>query len=611
MGARAQPMPRRLLTTTAAAAAAVVFLLAWRGTRHGVRADVCCLLGTSGDTCLDAVDFATCQQTLGGYYRVTDDVCTLATAAGVCNECVPCEAQSSGAPACNADFTCGEHAPFNLMSCAEQYNRCFVQAVARRGASASPDVYVCGGEQRVDLPCAVDIDEYTCAVGRCELDSEFAATGQTVCTNLRRFPCACQCASSSPPSSVACGTLSAYVFEDVNQNNVPDVGEARGVNTVVGLWRSVYVPTQPPLRVTQTDATGFFSFTSLEADTYYSTIVALSPEQSGVYTPISGDNAVSIDAVTCSSSSSSFTETGSSRDSADSHATLAPSDVANLDMGRRHGRGRTRATSTTISSQTTTTTMSTNLFITTPKYVSGRVLYDANGNNIDDGVGAGEYGIGGAVVRAYLRPSLTLQGVVVTSAEDDGIFLFTSLPTGRYDFVEQDAAAFNVSTGDSQGSNDNRILDVQVSSSFNVTTLRFFDAPTLSSPTLSPPPPPLPPTPASTTDTESPATPSECDSLLTWWLSIECLEYTYKNHILAFIVTLLLLACCCCFFVTSSMACISVLTRVRVQSFYAKRWQDSDEEESDDAEERRTRSIVKPQPVKAAAASASVRRRKQ
>lgn len=462
-----------------------------------VRADVCCVITASGGVCIDDATNATlCQSVYGGYHRVTNATCALNDALGLCTTCLPCTAAGSGSIACTAGG--GECTPHS-MSCASRYGRCFVPAVRRRRTAedaTATAVYVCGGASRVDLPCAVDIDATTCAVGRCVFDAEYGALGQTLCADLRRFPCACSCNSAT---ASACARLDATAFQDINGNGAPDTGEPRAVNATIGLWRGVFAASSPPLRTTSTNAAGQFSFVALDPDTYFASIVALSATDAATYVPVS--NNVASYTLVCATSSSS--------------AAAATSVVAVVTPR--------------------------NLFITTPKYVYGRVLFDANANNADDGVGAGEYGIAGATVRALLRPALSVEGQTTTAT--DGSFLFTALPTGVYDFEELDAPGFNVSTGDSQPPNDNRIAEIVVTSTENVTSLRFYDAPFNGTA-----PTPAPSAGDDDDDSEFPHRRRECESALTWWWYADCFDYTLENHVTSAVFSMLLLfvVCVCC-----------------------------------------------------------------
>jgi len=100
---------------------------------------------------------------------------------------------------------------------------------------------------------------------------------------------------------------------------------------------------------------------------------------------------------------------------------------------------------------------------------AGRVLVDVNGNGVQD---AGENtGIPGVTVMLWTNGVTT---VATTTTGSDGSYSFSNLPPGNYTVVETDLPGW-VSTGDTEGPNDNQIL-LTLASGQNSTENNFLDA---------------------------------------------------------------------------------------------------------------------------------------
>ena len=96
--------------------------------------------------------------------------------------------------------------------------------------------------------------------------------------------------------------------------------------------------------------------------------------------------------------------------------------------------------------------------LATPDRVSGQVRFDANG---DGNLADPDAGISGSLLTLYTDPNgdgNPADGVEISTTVTDlgGFYIFGNLVSGRYVVVQSDISGY-ISTGDSEGGNDNRI----------------------------------------------------------------------------------------------------------------------------------------------------------
>jgi len=350
--------------------------------------------------------------------------------------------------------------------CASNYGRCFVQAVRRRDVSDNYQPFVCGGIDAETLACAVEYMDGTgrCGVGVCERDPQFGASGLTICTNIREYPCSCRCYDAAS-SELVCGEATGTAYVDYNRNVAADSGEPPLAGVTVGIWldNSAFTlpPSTPPLAIRITDELGNYVFDDLPAARYhvipigvpstnYSLAVAPTMQTFTVQCPsFSHSNSDDDD-----SSSSSSSSAMSHREMISRKSFAAGGDLSSVSSAMHVAR-------------------SLDFFVSALYAVSGRVLVDSNPKNVaDDGLSA-EAGIGGALIRARLEPSMDIVRTALSSPVD-GTWRMDSLPPGLYTFDELDAPGYT-STGDSAAPNDNLVPHVLIEHFVNVSGVSFFD----------------------------------------------------------------------------------------------------------------------------------------